>query len=234
MRRALQLVLVFVTAGLGSAYSGEVIDRIVAVVNRGVVLQSDVELAVRYEAFLEGRAVGEVSDKDYRKALDRLVDQELLRQEMGEALTIPASEVQARVAEIRSQFPEGRVESDWQARLGKYGLTSADLAERVRVQLELWRFVELRLRPNVRVDDSAVDSYYRDEFLPRLRESGAEDVPLTEVSARIRQILVERNVDQLLSAWLHNLRDQSEVHLELDKHSPGVVSSAERVANKAQ
>src|SRR5512146_2809773 len=220
MRRALQLVLAIVLIGAASAYSGEIIDRIAAVVNRGVILESDVDVAVRSEAFLDGRPLASVTQEDYRKALDRLIDQEVLRQEMGDAIAVTDQQVRTRIAEIRSQIAEGRTDAEWQARLNRYGLTPSDLEERVRVQLELWRFVELRLRPNVRVDESAIESYYRDEFLPKLRQTGAKDVPLSEVSARIRQILVERSLDQMLSAWLHNLRDQSEIHTELDHHAP--------------
>jgi hypothetical protein len=139
---------------------------------------------------------------------------------MGDALAVTEQDVRARLLEIRAEFSEVKNNADWQARLERYGLSEADLQERVRVQLELWRFVELRLKPNVRVDESSVESYYRDEFLPKLRQAGGEDVSLREVSARIRQILVERSVDQLLSAWLHNLRDQSEIHTELDDHTP--------------
>lgn len=231
MRRALQLVTVILLAAV-AARAGEVIDRIVAVVNRGVVLQSDVELVLRYEAFLDGGAPGS-TDENYTKVLDRLIDQELLRQEMGETLAVSDEEVSARLAEIRNQFAEGRSDADWQARLERYGLTQADVEERVRVQLELWRFVELRLKPNVRVDESAVESYYRDEFLPKLRQAGGKDVPLTEVSARIRQILTERNVDQMLSAWLHNLRDQSEIHTEPDAHAPTTKGESSGTAGTA-
>lgn len=218
MKRALQFVIVLLL--VATARSGEVIDRIVAVVNRGVVLQSDVDIALRYEAFLDGRSLASVTGQDYNKALERLIDQELLRQEMGDALVISDDEVNARLAEIRAEIPGARSDADWKSRLDRYGLGQADLEERVRVQLELWHFVELRLKPNVRVDDSAIASYYRDEFLPKLREAGAKDVPLSEVSTRIRQILVERHVDQMLSAWLHNLRDQSDVHTEPDNHGP--------------
>lgn len=220
MKYVLQIVIALLL--VATVRSGEVIDRIVAVVNRGVVLQSDVDLALRYEAFLDGRSLSSVTDADYKKAVDRLIDQELLRQEMGDALAVQEQEVRARVSEIRGEFGEGRNDAEWQARLERYGLSQADLQERVRVQLELWRFVELRLKPNVRVDESAVESYYRDEFLPKLRQAGGKDVPFSEVSPRIRQILVERNVDQLLSAWLHNLRNQSEIHMELDDHTPAM------------
>lgn len=207
---------------VATARSGEVIDRIVAVVNRGVVLQSDVDLALRYEAFLGGSPLERTTEEDYKKAVDRLIDQELLRQEMGDALEITDQEVRKRIEEIRSQMPEARTADGWQACMERYGLSQGDLEERVRVQLELWQFVELRLKPNVRVDESAVESYYRDEFLPKLRQAGGKDIPLSEVSARIRQILVERSIDQLLSAWLHNLRDQSEIHTELDAHTPAI------------
>jgi parvulin-like peptidyl-prolyl isomerase len=79
MRRLLHLVLCLtLLAGATQAGAGEIIDRIVAVVNRGVVLQSDLDIAVRYQALLEGRSLKSITDQDLRSTLDRLIDQQLL------------------------------------------------------------------------------------------------------------------------------------------------------------
>ncbi len=42
--------------------------------------------------------------------------------------------------------------------------------------------VDSRLRPTVKIDSKSIESYYQQELLPQLRQSGAQNVPLAEVS----------------------------------------------------
>jgi hypothetical protein len=64
------------------ARAGDVLDRIVATVNRQIILQSEWQDAVRYEAFVNGRSLDLVQADDRKAALDHLIDQELLREQM--------------------------------------------------------------------------------------------------------------------------------------------------------
>src|SRR5437879_4210937 len=87
--------------------AAEVIDRIVATVNGQVILQSDWEDALRYEAFSSGRPLERLTAEDRKSALDHLIDQELLREQLRAPDSLHASpeEVASRVAEIRKQYP---------------------------------------------------------------------------------------------------------------------------------
>ena len=73
-------------------------------------------------------------------------------------------------------------------------------------------FVEVRLRPNVHVQPDEVETYYKNQLLPDLRKNGGKVVPLNEVEPRIREFLTQQRMDELLDAWLHNLRQQAEIH----------------------
>ena len=80
-----------------STGAGEVIDRIVATVNGHVILQSDWEDSLRYEAFSSGRPLDRLTVNDRKAALDRLIDQELLREQLrsSDAAHASAQEVAA-------------------------------------------------------------------------------------------------------------------------------------------
>src|SRR5271170_5625560 len=65
-----------------SARAGDVLDRIVATVNNHIILQSEWQDAVRYEAFVDGRPLDQVQAADRKAALDHLIDQQLLREQM--------------------------------------------------------------------------------------------------------------------------------------------------------
>ena len=197
------------------AWAGDVIDRIVAMVNSRIILQSDWDEALCYEALLNGRALSQFSDEDRRAVLDRLIDQELLREQMKSSDFQHASETEAasRIAEARKQYPEAGTPAGWQTLLAKYHLTEKGMLSRVQQQLDLMRLVDARLRPSVQIDSKSIEAYYRDKFVPHLRQSGAGEVPLADVFGRIRELLTEEKVNELLVSWLHNLRSESNVRI---------------------
>jgi hypothetical protein len=97
--------------------------------------------------------------------------------------------------------------------LQRYGLSEAELQDRIRLQIELTRLMEMRLRPNVQVDSESIGAYYREKFVPEVRKKGAQEPPLAQVSAQIREILTQQKLDELLTAWLQSLRQQSQIRV---------------------
>jgi len=210
------LLLVPVRAG------SDVIDRIIATVNGHIILQSDWDEALCYEALLTNRTLAQFTDDDRRAVLDRLIDQELLREQMKSADFAHATdaEVAARVADARKQYLQATSSESWQALLAEYHLAEKDLLAHVRQQIDVMRLVDARLRPAVEIDSKSIEAYYREQFVPKLKQSGASEVPLAEVSARIRELLTEQKVSELLVSWLQTLRSEGQVRI------PGVAPSA--------
>ena len=202
----------------------EVIDRIVAIVNGHVILQSDWEDSLCYEAFSSGRPLDQLTAADRKTALDHLIDQELLREQLRAPDSSHASpeQVAQRVAEIRKQYPNAETESGWQALLERYGLNQEDLKNRVAAQLDLMTLVDSRLRPAVNIDNKSIASYYQQELLPQLHESGGQSVPLAEVSGKIKELLTQKKITQLLTAWLESLRAGSQIRSQALTAVPGV------------
>jgi len=218
MRRQLSnfvWVLVFVTLGFSSARS-EVIDRIVATVNGQIILLSDWEDSLRFEAFSTGRPLDRFTAEERKAVLDRLIDRELLREQLHAAdiQHATAEEVAQRVAEIRKQYAEAETELGWRAILDRYRLNEDGLKRRVATELDLMRLVDARLRPTVTVDSKSIESYYNQELLPQLRQSGAQNVPLAEVTSKIKELLTQKKISQLLITWLQSLRAGSQIRAE--------------------
>lgn len=195
------------------AAQAEVIDRIVATVNGHIILQSDWDEALAYEALLNGRPISQFTDDDRRAVLDRLIDQELLGEQMKSARFQHASEAEAsaRIAEARKQYPEAATEEGWQSVLARFGVTEKDLVAHVQQQIDLMRLVDARLRPAVQIDSKTIEAYYREKFVPQLKQSGAGDVPLADVSGKIRELLTQEKVNELMVSWLQSLRSESKV-----------------------
>lgn len=205
-------------AAPSAAWAGDLLDRIVATVNGHIILQSDWDDALRCQAFEDGRSLDQLPPAEHKAALDRLIDQELLREQMRSSDFQHASdqEVVQRIAEIRSQYPEGATPEGWQGVLSRNGLTESELKQHVLQQLDLMRLVDARLRPNVSIDSKSIESYYNQQLLPQLRQSGEKEVPLAEVTPKIKELLTQQQMNQLLLAWLQNLRSGSEIRREAD------------------
>jgi hypothetical protein len=171
--------------------------------------------ALSYEALLSGRPLGQFNDADRRTVLDRLIDQELLGEQTkaADAQQISREEAAKRVADARKLYPEAATEAGWQVVLARYHLSESDLLDNVQKQFDLMRLVDARLRPSIQIDSKSIETYYRDKFVPQLEKSGAGEIPLADVSAKIRELLTEQKVSELLVSWLQTLRSESDVHI---------------------
>ena len=194
-----------------SAMAGEVIDRVVTNVNGHVVLQSDWEQEVAFEALSDGRDPASFTSDERKAALDRLIDQELLREQVRPAQPAPAEQVAASVAEVRKLHPDSATDDAWHATLQRYGLSQKSLEKRLSDQIQLMKLVEDRLRPSIHIDQQAVEAYYHDQLLPEMKRAGSRASPLTEVFGRIKDLLAEKKMNELLSGWLANLRSGSHI-----------------------
>src|SRR6266436_5985688 len=151
MRKFPHFVALLLLAGTASClFAADVIDRIVATVNGHVILQSDWDDAVRFEALADGRPLDQLTDQDRSRALDRLIDQELLREQAqsGDAPAPRSEEVQQRIQDIQQQH-SATEPGAWQSELHRYALNQPQLEAYIAHDLAVLHQVEARLRPAV-------------------------------------------------------------------------------------
>jgi DNA-binding transcriptional ArsR family regulator len=194
-----------------SAMAGQVVDRVVTKVNGHAILQSDWEQEVAFEAVSNARDPDSFTAAERSAVLDRLIDQELLREQVRPSQPAPADEVATRVAEVRKLQPDCATDDEWRAKLQRYGLTQSALEKHLGDQIQLMKLVEDRLRPSIQIDQGAVETYYRDRLLPEMKRAGSRATPLTEVFGRIKDLLAEQRMNELLSGWLVSLRSGSHI-----------------------
>jgi peptidyl-prolyl cis-trans isomerase SurA len=191
--------------------AGEIVDRIVANVNGHILLESDWEDEIAFESLLNARPAGSFTTAERKAALDRLIDQELLCEQVHPSHTAPPELVEGRVAEVRKMYPGAATDAGWLETLGRYGLTPSMIEKRLGRDIQLMRLVEARLRPAIQIDNPAVESYYRERLLPELERAGGKEVPLPEVFSRIKDLLAEQKLNQLIASWLASLRSESHI-----------------------
>ena len=205
------LLTALIMALARSSPAGQIVDRVVTSVNGHVVLQSDWEQEVALEAFSNARDPDSFTIIERNAALDRLIDQELLREQVRPSQPAPAELVAARVSELRKLHPECATDDGWRAALQRYGLTQKSLEKRVGDQIQLMKLVEDHLQPSIQIDQRAVETYYHDQLVPEMKRAGGPAAPLPEVFDRIKDLLAERKMNELLSVWLASLRSGSHI-----------------------
>ena len=222
MRLRLQFIAVLLLAITAPA---QVVDRMVAVVNKRVILESELDQAARVEFLLANKPISALTLVDRDAVLNRLIERALLDQQIVNPgmLDPTPQELAAKIKEVRDGLP-GTADEQWKLLLSSYGLTQEDLEEQISSQVRILRFIDLRFRGVVHVDRSEVEAYYWDKFLPELRKRNAAEPALAEVSAKIEQILVEQRIDDLLNNWLKALRSQA--HIEKMPPVPSSVAGA--------
>jgi hypothetical protein len=63
----------------------------------------------------------------------------------------------------------------------------------------------------VQIDSKTIEAYYREKFVPQLKPPVAAETPSADVAAKIRELLTEEKVNELMVSWLQSLRSESKV-----------------------
>ena len=210
--RMLCLIGVFVLAA-PLLWAGEVLDRMIATVNGHAILQSDWDDELRYECFMSGRSVHDLSAEDRRAAFERLIDQELLRAQMSSAdfRPIAADEINAQLDQLKLQYGRNHDGQAWVEALSSYGTTEEVVAAHVALELNSLRLVDERLRPSIQIEASEVQDYYKKQLLPKLPKG--QQISLQEATPKIRELLVQQKMNELLTSWLESLRAQAQIRI---------------------
>lgn len=228
MRSFLKLGILLLALSASHGFARELLDRMVAAVENTPILQSDWDHAVALEALEQGKTPESMSIEEKRAVLDRLVDQQLLRQQMGDENIAVAEErdVTRQLQKIRSDYPQAKRDEDWQRLLAGYGIDEGMLHRDVSRQLQVLRFVDLRLRPESHVGREEIEAYYNETLIPELRRRGGKQESLADVYPQIEEILLQQRMDSLLNNWLRDLRDQSDIQwFGTDENGPAGNSS---------
>ena len=219
MRARLYFVIALLLAGVVQA---QVVDRMVAVVNKHVILESELDQAARVEFLLQAKPIEQLAHADRVTVLERLIDRSLLEQQIVDAamLNPGPEELAAKIKEVRADLPGVGNDERWKAILAGYGLTQQDVEDQLTSQFRILRFIDLRFRGLVQIDKDAISAYYENQFLPEVRKRNAAEPKLPEVSGKIEQILAEQRIDGLLNNWLKTLRAQAHIERMLPSAAP--------------
>lgn len=195
---------------------GVEIDRLVAIVNGELILDSDVDQERRFAALLPYGDVKEPFNRD--EAIDRLINRDLILQQLqlqpGSGVSMEAAKKNLDAA--RSSIPKCRqyhceTKDGWDRLIASEGFTEASLTKMWRQRMEALAFIEERFQMGITISPKEIQDYYEHTMLPEYAARHVVPPPVASISKRIREVLLQQQVSKLLDNWLQSLRAQGSV-----------------------
>lgn len=210
MRKTIAIAMLLLATGDALAQR-PVVDRVLVVVSRRVITQSDWLQQVGFEALAGGGAEVATSEE----SLERLIDRELVVVQLKSTPfdRIEKAETVKAAQQLRQQLAPGKSDAEWEALLEQHYLTQEEFTQRVAEQQDILRFIDQKFRPGVQISREQIESYYANQFAPEVRKKDANATvpPLAEVRDKILRILTEEKVDEAFTSWLKALRMETNI-----------------------
>jgi SurA-like N-terminal domain len=211
--------MLLATAGyLAAPARAETLNSVVASVGDDAITQRDVVEEYRFERFLQGKApAGEPTPEESKDALSRLISQRLLAEQMqqpGRPLKNGSKNAEDTLKSVREKFPDQTV---YRAALQSLGMTEPQVLKRLELYQRTLQMINNRLRPAALPDPSEVEGYYKNTFVPEYAKEHADPPPsLDNIRDQIREILVQKKMNELLDNWLDRLKSTHRVTIHTD------------------
>ncbi len=192
-----------------------ILDRIAVVVGKRVIKSSDISRDMRITAFLNREPLV-LNAANKKKAADRLVDQQIIRQEIstGEYARAGDADAAALLAKIRTERFGGS-DVRMRAALDHYGVTEAELRDELQWQLTVLKFIDERFLPGILVSDDDIRKYY-DAHVAELRRQYPRDSSFTALQPIIRRLLEGEQTNQRFESWLDEARARTSIDFKED------------------
>jgi hypothetical protein len=205
MRRLLLLLLVAT-----ASHAVVVLDRMAVIAGKHVIKLSDIDWDLRVTGFLNRQPLN-FSEQAKRQSAERLIDQEIIRQEIvtGNYRRPPDSDAAALEAQLkRDRF--GGSDAAMRETLQRYGITEDQLRAQLLWQLTVLRFIDQRFRPAVIVTDEEVRAYY-DQHLADLRRQYPDANNFEALEPKVRTLLEGQRINDGFNEWLAEARKRNRV-----------------------
>ncbi len=182
----------------------QTVDGMAARIEDDILTESEVHELGAFQHLVDGRA------KPREELIRELADQWIVRGEIEAAKYPPpsAADVDRAYAQLVGQF---RSPEEFAKRCAAVGLTEAAVRRLLQQQLYLSRFLDFRFRPAAQIDSKQIEAYYNDQFVPQLKAKSQPIPPLEDVDDTIREVLVQRAINDRATQWLDDTRSRLKI-----------------------
>jgi hypothetical protein len=192
--------------------SAAVVDRVAVVVGKIVITESEVQQEVRLTEFLNNEPL-DLGPQQRRDAAERLVDQQLIRNEMEIGRYPEPSPGEARAVLLKFRQEHYASVNDFQAALKKYGITEEQLQQHLNWQLAAIHFTDLRFRTETPAPANGTGGKTAGVTGGADRaDSNSKGAP--PAGAQTGAGMEPGTVDQQMDAWLKEARSQVRIQFK--------------------
>jgi peptidyl-prolyl cis-trans isomerase SurA len=204
------------TPSMMPTVAGTQLDRVVAIVNDDLILDSDVNEELRLQAFDPYHAGSEKLSN--ARAIERLINRDLILQQLKlqpeEAPT--DAQVNKQIDELRKDIPacgqyHCETKEGWDRFLADNGFTGASFFTRWKERMTVLSFIEDRFQLGINITPQQIQDYYEKTLLPEYERLHAPAPKLNAITGQIREVLLQQQISNLLGDWLKSLRAQGSV-----------------------
>jgi hypothetical protein len=184
----------------------QIVDGIVARIEDDIITLSELRELAAYQQLLDGHSQSNVELRS------ELIEQWVVNNEATTArFPLPAeTEVDRELGRVENSYPSAA----YQQRLAAVGLTPEAMRRIITRQIHLARYLDYKFRSSIQADDAAIANYYRDHLVRELQAKGQQAPPLADVSAQIRELLIEQGVNDRTAAWFEETKARLRIELE--------------------
>jgi hypothetical protein len=180
------------------------IDGIAARIEDDIITESELHELAAFQQLTDGHSRPRI------ELIQELADQWIVRGEASATKYPRPSQDDVRRAyeQFVKQFPSI---TDFQSRCAAAGLDEVGIRRILEQQLYLSRFLDYRFRPAAQVERQQIEAYYHNEFAPQLKARGQPVPPMEDVEDTIREVLVQRALNDLAQKWLDETRERLKI-----------------------
>jgi hypothetical protein len=182
----------------------QTVDGVAARIGDDILMESEVRELGAFQQLVDGSA------KPREELIRELADQWIVRGEIETAKYPPpsAADVDRAYAQLAGQFGS---REEFARRCAAVGLSEAAVRRMLHQQIYLSRFLDFRFRPAAQIDSKQIESYYNDQFVPQLKAKNQPIPPLDDVEDTIREVLVQRAINDRSTQWLDDTRSRLKI-----------------------
>jgi len=195
---------------------GTQLDRVVAIVNDDLILDSDVNEELRLHAFDPYRTQSEKLSPT--RAIELLINRALILQQLTlqPEDQVTDAEVNKQIDQLRRDIPacsqyHCQTKEGWDHFLADNGFTQASFFSRWKERMTVLSFIDERFELGVSITPEQIQNYYDKTLLPEYQRQHAQPPKLSAISTQIREVLLQQQISNLLQDWLKSLRAQGSV-----------------------
>ena len=198
------------------AEPGTELDRVVAIVNGQIVLDSDVDEERRFEIIQPYVNSNGAPTRD--QEIERLINRDIIlsQAKLQTDETISDADVTKEIDGLQRTLPACKAsdcstDAGWDRFLAAHGFTAEQFRTRWKQRMEVLAFIQERFAAGATVSGAQVREFYQNTMLPQYAKAHAKPAPFTSVEPRIREVLQQQQVTGLLRDWLQSLRAQGSI-----------------------